>query len=84
LSEAEIQELYKGVERPICWVYSEKDEFYASKQSQQEVMKRFQKICPAIKECHSVPAGDHCVTKRISQEAFCNIVEGFIEHTIEK
>lgn len=47
-------------------------------------MKRFQKICSAIKECHSVPEGDHCITKRISQEAFCNIVKGFIENTIEK
>jgi hypothetical protein len=83
LSEAEIKELYIGVERPLCWVYSEKDEFYASNQSQLEVMKRFQSICPAIKECHIVPEGDHNITKPISQKAFCNIVKGFIENLAE-
>lgn len=79
MTEEEIKKLYENVERPICWVYSDQDEFYASTQEKVQVMKRFQDICPAIKLTASVPYGDHNITRKDSQEYFCKVVEEFLQ-----
>ncbi|KAI7872611.1 uncharacterized protein EV154DRAFT_431299 [Mucor mucedo] len=79
LTVGEIQSLYEGVNKPICWVYSDQDEYYASAQDKHEVMNRFKSICPAIKVTAIVPHGDHSITREDSQEYFCNIVEDFLK-----
>lgn len=75
----EIKHLYKGINKPICWVYSDQDEYYASTQDKYEVMERFKSICSAIKVTANVPHGDHSIVRQDSQEYFCNIVEDFLK-----
>lgn len=79
LTTDEIKNLYEGVNKPICWVYSDQDEYYASTQDKYEVMKRFESICPAIKITANVPHGDHSITREDSQEYFCSVVEEFLK-----
>ena len=67
------------MERPICWVYSENDEFYASKVDKESVMERFARLCPAIKKTEIVPDGDHSITRHDSQEYFVDVVLKFIK-----
>lgn len=83
LTEEEIKKLYTGVFRPICWIYGEDDECYVSKQEPSVVMKRYQRLCPAIKETHIVPKADHCITREDSQAVFCSIVGSFIDTTVK-
>ncbi|KAI9485468.1 MAG: hypothetical protein EXX96DRAFT_494609 [Benjaminiella poitrasii] len=79
LSDEEIKKLYENVNRPLCWIYSENDEFYAAKDiNHLNVMNRYQNLCPAIKETHIVPKGDHSITREDSQQAFCDIVDNFL------
>ncbi|CAO3660064.1 hypothetical protein G6F70_007128 [Rhizopus microsporus] len=78
LTDEEILRLYDNVTRPICWVYSEKDEFYASSLNQNDVMKRFQKLCPAIKMTASIPNGSHAIIDPAAQIEFCKVVKDFI------
>ena len=75
----EIKGLYKDIHRPICWVYSENDEFYASEKDKRQVMERFKSLCPAIVETHIVPQGDHNITRTDSQQAFCQIIHDFLK-----
>ncbi|KAI8969924.1 hypothetical protein BDF20DRAFT_888456 [Mycotypha africana] len=76
-----IAQLYENVKRPICWVYSENDEYYVptSEASQSDVMKRYQDVCPAIKETHIIAKGDHSITLKESQTQFCQVVETFLK-----
>ncbi|KAI7902533.1 uncharacterized protein BX663DRAFT_511384 [Cokeromyces recurvatus] len=79
LSDEEIKKLYENVNRPICWIYSENDEFYVNKvEKQSDVMQRFQNICSAIKETHIIPNGDHSITRKDSQIAFCKVIDDFL------
>ncbi|KAI9363220.1 hypothetical protein BD770DRAFT_315333 [Pilaira anomala] len=80
LTDQEITKLYENVNRPICWVYSDQDEFYASEQDKVEVMNRFKSICPAIKVAANVPFGDHCIDRQDAQEHFCKVVEDFLKN----
>ncbi|KAI8079083.1 uncharacterized protein B0P05DRAFT_542262 [Gilbertella persicaria] len=77
-TDEEIKRLFADLHQPICWVYSEKDEFYASDKDKTLVMHRFQSLCPAIIETHIIPEGDHNITRKDSQEAFCLVVKGFL------
>ncbi|OBZ83101.1 hypothetical protein A0J61_08850 [Choanephora cucurbitarum] len=78
-TDEEIKGLYKDIHRPICWVYSENDEFYASEKDKRQVMERFKSLCPAIVETHIVPQGDHNITRTDSQQAFCQIIHDFLK-----
>ncbi|KAI9255349.1 hypothetical protein EDC94DRAFT_661970 [Helicostylum pulchrum] len=79
LTDGEISKLYQGVNRPICWIYSDQDEYYSSKQDKTTVMNRFKSLCPAIKITAIVPFGDHCIERQDSQEYFCSIVDDFLK-----
>ncbi|KAG1472211.1 hypothetical protein G6F56_001679 [Rhizopus delemar] len=79
LSDQEILFRFKDVNDPICWVYSENDEFYASKLPKQQVIERFQSLIPAIQTAVIVPEGDHSITKKASQDYFVSVVKDFIQ-----
>lgn len=79
LTDQEISKLYQGVNRPICWVYSDQDEYYSSKQDKSTVMNRFKSLCLAIKITVTVPFGNHCIERQDSQEYFCSIVDDFLK-----
>jgi hypothetical protein len=81
LKDEDLKELYDNVTRPMCWVYSDQDEYYVEhpEYNKQQVMERFQKFCPAIKMIDTVPFGDHCLSRQDSQDYFFNIVEKFLE-----
>lgn len=79
LTDEEIRKLYKGVDRPLVWVYGAKDEYYqASNGDEVENYERFKSLVPAIKEGHLVPNADHCITAKDAQQAFCKIVSDFL------
>ncbi|KAI8877953.1 DUF1749-domain-containing protein [Backusella circina FSU 941] len=80
LKDKDLEELYANVTSPICWVYSEQDEYYVEHpdDDKQKVMERFQKFCPAIKMTDIVPFGDHCLSREDSQEHFFETVEKFL------
>lgn len=79
LTDEEIKELYKGVDRPLIWVYGAKDEYYqASNGDEVENYERFKSLVPAIKEGHLVPNADHCITAEDAQQVFCKIVSDFL------
>jgi hypothetical protein len=82
LSTEELTNLFQGVNKPMCWIYSDEDEYYASNQDKVQVMERFQKICPAIKVTANVPHGDHCIVRQDSQEYFVKVVHDFLTNTI--
>lgn len=82
LTDDEITHLYQGVRRPICWVYSDNDEYYASSQDKIQVMERFKNICPAIKVTANVPHGDHSIVRQDSQEYFVKVVKNFLTNII--
>jgi pimeloyl-ACP methyl ester carboxylesterase len=79
LTVDELTKLYENVTRPICWIYSDQDEFFASNQDKSQLMERFKRICPAIKVTANVPHGDHSITRQDSQEYFCKVVDEFLK-----
>lgn len=79
LTDQEIRTLYQNIHRPICWVYSEKDECYTSSTDPKEVMTRYQSLCDAIQMVTIVPNGDHLITHLDAQSYFCSLVKDFIQ-----
>ncbi|KAI8992368.1 hypothetical protein BDB01DRAFT_738314 [Pilobolus umbonatus] len=79
LSDERIRTLYQEVNRPICWIYSEKDEYYESKEDMSAVMERYQRLCPAIKVTECVPDADHSINNNQAQEYFISVVTNFIK-----
>lgn len=78
-TDDEIKKLFEGVDRPIVWVYGEKDEYYMpSNGDPQKSIDRFMRLVPAIKEGHLVPNADHCITDKEAQKVFCKIVSDFL------
>ncbi|KAI9282303.1 hypothetical protein BY458DRAFT_552523 [Sporodiniella umbellata] len=83
LSDQEILSRYQNVSRPMCWVYSEKDEFYASSVPQKEAMARYKSLVPAIKKAVIVPEGDHIISKKVSQDYFISVVKDFLQELLK-
>lgn len=78
-TDDEIKKLFEGVDRPIVWVYGEKDEYYMpSNGDPQKSIDKFMRLVPAIKEGHLVPDADHCITDKEAQKVFCKIVSDFL------
>ncbi|KAI8639892.1 hypothetical protein BD408DRAFT_420711 [Parasitella parasitica] len=77
--DKEITRLFQDVDRPIVWVYGEKDEYYMpSSGDARENIERFKKLVPAIKEGHLVANADHCINDKEAQQVFCQIVSDFL------
>jgi len=78
-TDEEIKKLFEGVDRPLVWVYGEKDEYYPpSNRNPQESIDKYMRLVPAIKEGHIVPNADHCITDKEAQQAFCKIISDYL------
>ncbi|CEP14159.1 hypothetical protein [Parasitella parasitica] len=78
-TDQEIKELFQGVDRPIVWVYGEKDEYYMpSNGDAMKNIERFMSLVPAIKGGHLVANADHCINDKVAQQDFCKIVSDYL------
>ncbi|KAI9321610.1 hypothetical protein BX666DRAFT_1004486 [Dichotomocladium elegans] len=73
-----IERLYKDVHRPMAWVHAKDDEHWVTTNDQMDVMKRYQKFCPAIEMIGTVESGGHEIASEEGKHQLVDFVLEFI------